>query len=56
MDETHTISGLTALFLVTLLVVYRLEDPILWVLWGMAMVALSGGTLVAMNRGLRPPR
>lgn len=50
MDETRTIGGLTALFLVTLLAVYRLEDPVVWLLWGAAMVTVSGGALVVMNR------
>ena len=56
MDETRTVGGLAALFLVTLLAVYRFEDPILWVLWGAVMVALSGAALVAMNRDVTPPR
>lgn len=48
--------GLTALFVVTLFVVFRLEDPVVWLLWGTVMVALSGGALVRVNRDVRPPR
>ncbi|WIV66995.1 hypothetical protein [Natrialbaceae archaeon AArc-T1-2] len=51
MDDTHAVGALAALFCVTLFVVYRLEDPVLWVVWAVAMVALAGGALVAMNRG-----
>ncbi len=50
MDETAVVGGLVAVFGVTLLAVYRLEDPVLWVLWGASMVVLNGAALVAMNR------
>ena len=55
MDEKRVVGGLTVLFALTLVLVYRSDDPVVWVLWGAAMVALSGGALVAMNRGFDPP-
>ncbi|MHC3437213.1 hypothetical protein ACYJ1Y_03725 [Natrialbaceae archaeon A-gly3] len=56
MDEKRTVGGLTALFAVTLLFVSRSDDPVIWLLWGTAMVVLSGGLLVLLNRGLDPPQ
>ena len=56
MDEKRTVGGLTAVFVVTLFFVYRSDDPVIWLVWGTAMVVLSGGTLVVMNRGLDPPQ
>ena len=50
MDETTMVGGLVAVFGVTLFVVYRLGDPVLWVLWGTSMVLLNGAVLIAMNR------
>lgn len=50
MDEWTLVGGLVAVFGVTFLVVYRLEDPVLWVLWGASMVALNGAALIALNR------
>ena len=50
MDETATVGGLVAVFGVTLFAVYRLEDPVLWVLWGTSMVVINGAALIAMNR------
>ncbi|MFP8956345.1 hypothetical protein ACLI4Y_06420 [Natrialbaceae archaeon A-CW3] len=50
MEERHQVAGLVVLFVCSVWVVYVLENAVLWVVWGIAMVALSGGALVQMNR------
>ncbi|WP_201293930.1 hypothetical protein [Natronorubrum halalkaliphilum] len=51
LDWTERLTvAVTATFLVTLALTVRVADPIAWVLWGVAMVLLSGGVLVAVNR------
>lgn len=50
MNETRAVGGLTALFGATLFVVYRLENSVLWVLWGASMVVLAGAALIVLNR------
>ncbi len=50
MNETRAVGGLATLFCVTLYVVYRLEEPVIWLVWAIAMAVTSGATLVTMNR------
>ena len=50
MEERHQVAALVVLFVCSVWVVYVLENAVLWVVWGIAMVALSGGALVQMNR------
>lgn len=42
--------ALTAVYLATLLPVIVLADLVLWLVWGVAMVAVTGYALVAFNR------
>ncbi|WP_440771135.1 hypothetical protein [Natronorubrum sp. DTA28] len=42
--------ALTVVFTITLLVTLQTESAIVWVVWGAAMVLLSGTALVVMNR------
>lgn len=49
MNDTSLVAALTGLFVVTLWPVYVLEDVFVWVLWGVAMVGLSGWALVTLN-------
>ncbi|MFP9192055.1 hypothetical protein [Natronosalvus vescus] len=50
MEERHQVAALVVLFVVTLWLVYTLGNAVLWLVWGIAMVGLSGGALVRMNR------
>ncbi|ELY57767.1 hypothetical protein [Natronolimnohabitans innermongolicus] len=55
-DRTERLSlALTVVFLVTFAVTIRVDSVWLWLVWGIAMVTLSGAALVLSNYGEPPP-
>ncbi|SDK73841.1 hypothetical protein [Natronorubrum texcoconense] len=46
--------ALTVVFTITLMLTVQTESAIVWVVWGTAMVLLSGTALVLMNRADSP--
>ncbi|WP_241434249.1 hypothetical protein [Natronorubrum tibetense] len=46
--------ALTVVFAITLMLPLQTENAIVWVVWGAAMVVLSGTALVLMNRADSP--
>ncbi|WP_195892484.1 hypothetical protein [Halopiger goleimassiliensis] len=53
-DRTERLTlAVTVVFGVTLVATAVVGHPLVWVLWAVAMVVLTGGTLVAVNRADR---
>ncbi|SDR10662.1 hypothetical protein SAMN04489842_2359 [Natronobacterium texcoconense] len=47
--ERHTLV-LTVVYVLSLAVVYTVDDAILWILWAVIVVLVSGGVMVYYNR------
>ncbi|MDG5819377.1 hypothetical protein [Natronococcus sp. A-GB7] len=43
-------TALTAVFLATLVVVYVVDEPELWLVWAVLTVVVSGAAMVLFNR------
>ena len=43
-------AALTAVFLATLVVVYLVDEPELWLVWAVLTVVISGAVMVLFNR------
>ncbi|WP_254767259.1 hypothetical protein [Salinilacihabitans rarus] len=50
MEEPHLLAGLTAGYALSLAVVYRFDEPLLWLGWAVAAVVASGAALAWLNR------
>ncbi|SIR88317.1 hypothetical protein SAMN05421752_104171 [Natronorubrum thiooxidans] len=56
LDRTERLTvALTAVFVLTLAVTVSLASPVVWLVWGTAMVVLAGTALVLANRSEPPP-
>ena len=50
MNERLLLSTLTLSFGLTLAIAFVIDDPFVWVGWGVAMVLVSGSALIQLNR------